>query len=325
MKKNNFEIGHLNFVRERIPKEKTTVIPSDRSGYLKEISYAVKKYRDETEKVFRHLQDYESLARASEILSENMELKERIIDFKKMIPKGAIELIETFDKNVEMLRDGTFKYKAGNKEFKIESKFQSLAGNMISRIGYPRFLNMSEKYKFVRSENLPGEFPFSQGIFSFKRNDEDPKRMFAGEGGPERTNKRFHYLSKDDEAKRLSTAFDSVTLYGEDPDKRPDIFGKIGEAGVSIATLNDMELLFKGFDLKDSKTSVSMTINGPASIILAMFMTAAIKQNLKGDDFLDEDKRVEILRQVRGTVQADILKEDQAQNTCIFSLEFSLK
>lgn len=149
--------------------------------------------------------------------------------------------------------------------------------------------------------------------------------MFAGEGGPLRTNTRFHYLSKDDQAKRLSTAFDSVTLYGEDPDIRPDIFGKIGEAGVSIATLDDMQDLYKGFSLVDPFTSVSMTINGPAPIILAMFMNTAMKQALKGDDFWNEQKRVEVMKQVRGTVQADILKEDQAQNTCIFSLEFALK
>ena len=159
----------------------------------------------------------------------------------------------------------------------------------------------------------------------FGKKDEEPKRMFAGEGGPTRTNERFHYLSKDDPAKRLSTAFDSVTLYGDDPHERRDIFGKIGEAGVSIATLDDMGDLFNGFNLIDPQTSVSMTINGPAPIILAMYMNTAIKQHLKGDDYWDEQKRNDIIRQVRGTVQADILKEDQAQNTCIFSLEFSLK
>src|SRR5690606_10975913 len=159
---------------------------------------------------------------------------------------------------------------------------------------------------------LPGFFPYVAGLFPFKRADEDPKRMFAGEGGPKRTNKRFHYLSKNDESKRLSTAFDSVTLYGEDPDYRPDIFGKIEESGVSIATLKDMNDLFEGFELTNPKPSVSMTINGPAPIILAMFMNTAINQALTGEDLEDEKKRIEIMRQVRGTVQADILKEDQA-------------
>ena len=144
-------------------------------------------------------------------------------------------------------------------------------------------------------------------------------------GGPDRTNERFHYLSKNDKAKRLSTAFDSVTLYGENPDTRPDIFGKIGEAGVSIATLDDMEDLFRGFKLSDPYTSVSMTINGPAPIILAMFMNAAVRQELSGEDLSNEAKKIEVMRNIRGTVQADILKEDQAQNTCIFSLEFALK
>jgi len=172
---------------------------------------------------------------------------------------------------------------------------------------------------------VPGFFPYATGIFPFKRKDEDPKRMFAGEGGPKRTNKRFHYLSKDDPAKRLSTAFDSVTLYGEDPDHRPDIFGKVGEAGVSIATLQDMKDLFDGFELTSPSTSVSMTINGPAPILLAMYMNTAIEGLLSGADRENKEKQIEVMRQVRGTVQADILKEDQAQNTCIFSLEFSMK
>jgi isobutyryl-CoA mutase len=184
---------------------------------------------------------------------------------------------------------------------------------------------MADKLKFIREQNLPGFYPFANGIFPFKRKDEEPKRMFAGEGGPKRTNKRFHYLSANDESKRLSTAFDSVTLYGEDPGYRPDIFGKVGESGVSIATLDDMQELFAGFNLIDPKTSVSMTINGPAPIMLALYMNTAINQSLSPDDRKNPQKRIEIMRQVRGTVQADILKEDQAQNTCIFSLEFALK
>src|SRR5690625_2908951 len=182
--------------------------------------------------------------------------------------------------------------------------------------------------------NVPGAFPFTSGVFPFKRQGEDPTRQFAGEGTPDRTNRRFHYLSKDDEAKRLSTAFDSVTLYGEDPSERPDIYGKVGESGVSVCTLDDMKKLYAGFDLTDPRTSVSMTINGPAPIILAMYFNTAIHQQI--DQFISEKGRQptvdeyhhikrETIAVVRGTVQADILKEDQGQNTCIFSTEFALR
>ena len=233
--------------------------------------------------------------------------------------------IEDFDELKSRYSAGEYLYTVRGKEFSVRTKYHSLSQQSISRIGIPKYVGMADKLNFIRSENLPGFFPYTAGIFPFKRNDEDPKRMFAGEGGPIRTNERFHYLSANDEAKRLSTAFDSVTLYGQDPDKRPDIYGKIGEAGVSIATLRDMEDLYRNFDLINPKTSVSMTINGPAPIILAMFMNTAINQALNSDERNDPEKRLEVMRQVRGTVQADILKEDQAQNTCIFSLEFSLK
>ncbi len=197
-----------------------------------------------------------------------------------------------------------------------------------------RFEDHGELLRWRMRENLPGKFPFPAGVFHFKRENEDPTRMFAGEGDPFRTNKRFHLLSKDLPAKRLSTAFDSVTLYGFDPDERPDIYGKVGNSGVSIATLEDMKVLYSGFDLCDPQTSVSMTINGPAPTILAMFFNAAIDQQV--ERFLRQNSRQpnekelkqlrkETLSAVRGTVQADILKEDQGQNTCIFSTEFSLK
>src|SRR4029079_18523963 len=172
--------------------------------------------------------------------------------------------------------------------------------------------------RFARREHLPGRFPFTAGVFPLKREGEDPARMFAGEGGPARTNRRFHLLAQGQPATRLSTAFDSVTLYGFDPDERPDIYGKVGNSGVSVATLDDMKVLFDGFDLIDPATSVSMTINGPAPTILAMYLNAAIDQHPELD-------AAEVLRRVRGTVQADILKEDQGQNTCIFSTEFSLR
>jgi methylmalonyl-CoA mutase len=211
---------------------------------------------------------------------------------------------------------------------------ESLSGSKIRKLALPRYECHGELLKWLLLENLPGRFPFTAGVFAFKREGEDPTRMFAGEGDAARTNRRFKLVSEGQAAKRLSTAFDSVTLYGHDPDPRPDIYGKVGNSGVSIATLDDMKLLYDGFDLCDPATSVSMTINGPAPTILAMFMNTAIDQRLAR--FEAEHGRAptapeaaalraEVLTQVRGTVQADILKEDQGQNTCIFSTEFSLK
>jgi len=213
-------------------------------------------------------------------------------------------------------------------------KTKSLSGLSIPKISLPGFKDFGEILRWVYKENVPGEFPYTAGVFPFKREGEDPKRQFAGEGTPDRTNRRFHYLSKDDDAKRLSTAFDSVTLYGEDPAYRPDIYGKVGESGVSVCTLDDMKKLYKGFDLCAPSTSVSMTINGPAPIILAMFMNTAIHQQVEKreqelgriltvEEF--QEVRAKTLQTVRGTVQADILKEDQGQNTCIFSTEFALR
>ncbi|MFC6617586.1 methylmalonyl-CoA mutase family protein [Deinococcus radiophilus] len=210
----------------------------------------------------------------------------------------------------------------------------SLSGLHIAKVALPRLSDHGDLLRFLRAENLPGRFPFTAGVFPFKREGEDPTRMFAGEGDAARTNRRFKLISEGMPAKRLSTAFDSVTLYGADPDLRPDIYGKVGTSGVSIATLDDMRVLFDGFDLSDPSTSVSMTINGPAPSILAMYMNVAIEKDLAafvergGRQPTEEERaalRAETLRQVRGTVQADILKEDQGQNTCIFSTEFSLK
>jgi methylmalonyl-CoA mutase len=221
-----------------------------------------------------------------------------------------------------------------NKEIVTKLKTISLAGLSIPKVSLPKYRNDGDVLLWLFKENVPGSFPYTAGVFPFKREGEDPKRQFAGEGTPERTNRRFHYLSKDDDAKRLSTAFDSVTLYGEDPAHRPDIYGKIGESGVSICTLDDMKKLYDGFDLCAPSTSVSMTINGPAPIILAMFMNTAIDQQVKKREAelersLTEQEFEEVrsftLQTVRGTVQADILKEDQGQNTCIFSTEFALR
>src|SRR5690606_38330399 len=210
---------------------------------------------------------------------------------------------------------------------------ETLSGNRIPRVALPRFEDHGELLRWLRSENLPGRFPCTAGVFPFKRDDEDPTRMFAGEGDPFRTNRRFRLLSEGQPATRLSTAFDSVTLYGCDPDERPGNYGKVGTSGVSIATLDDMKVLYEGFDLCDPATSVSMTINGPDPTILAMFLNTAIDQQLDrfaaehGRPPTDEERaevRARTLEQVRGTVQADILKEDQGQNICIFSTEFSL-
>ncbi|MGB0454134.1 MAG: fused isobutyryl-CoA mutase/GTPase IcmF [Bacteriovoracaceae bacterium] len=306
-------------------QEKFPLIAPERSLYLREIAGAVRSYNKETEQTFDLLKDYESLVQVEKLLKDKSEVEELKKKVEKEIGSEVFRSLETLQKTIKEYNDGQFTYKVRDKEIKVETKYESLSGTQILRAGVPRTKNLSSLYRFMRRENIPGFFPYASGIFPFKRTDEEPKRMFAGEGGPKRTNERFHFLSKNDPAKRLSTAFDSVTLYGEDPDKRPDIFGKIGEAGVSIATLEDMKDLYSGFDLSSPNTSVSMTINGPAPIILALFMNTAISQQLEGDDYLDDEKRIEVMRKIRGTVQADILKEDQAQNTCIFSLEFSLK
>ena len=219
-------------------------------------------------------------------------------------------------------------------EVQIPITTETLSGTVMPKIALPRYRDWGDVLRWQMLENVPGRFPYTAGVFAFKRPDEEPKRMFAGEGTPARTNERFHYLCEGESAHRLSTAFDSVTLYGEDPDPRPDIYGKVGNSGVSVCTLEDMKRLYQGFDLVAPSTSVSMTINGPAPILLAMFLNTAIDQAV--DTWTKEHDRVpdpgehqsivdEALQRVRGTVQADILKEDQAQNTCIFSTDFALR
>jgi isobutyryl-CoA mutase len=309
---------------DRAPEKKQAVIPASRVNYLRDISETLKTYNENARKAVKKLQQYETLVNAAFLIT----------DSKELLPKKdalSIELVQElkevqdFDKIIDQYTKGEYTYVVRGKDIKVSSKYTSLSQQVISKVGFPKFNYASDKLRFIRSQNLPGFYPYAAGVFPFKRADEDPKRQFAGEGGPKRTNARFHYLSKNDTAKRLSTAFDSVTLYGEDPDKRPDIYGKVGESGVSICTLDDMMELYKGFDLTSPSTSVSMTINGPAPIILAMFMNTAINRTLSENEQENSEKMVEVMRQVRGTVQADILKEDQAQNTCIFSLEFALK
>lgn len=308
---------------EKVPKVKGAMIPPGRVSYLRDISETCRTYNAATVETIHKLRQWESLSAASKLVPV-AELTNRATELETELAP-AISAIAAFDDVARQYREGTYTYEVRGKKIQVASQFTSLAQAQISKVGTPRFHYPSDKYRFVRSQNLPGFFPYAAGVFPFKRADEDPKRQFAGEGGPGRTNARFHFLSKNDSAKRLSTAFDSVTLYGEDPATRPDIYGKIGESGVSICTLEDMQDLYKGFDLTQPNTSVSMTINGPAPMILAMFMNTAINNALPESEQENETKRVEIMRQVRGTVQADILKEDQAQNTCIFSLEFALK
>jgi isobutyryl-CoA mutase len=322
----SFETSALNDLEiSKSSKVGENIITPSRVLYLREISNSCRYYNQETIEVYEKLIGYESLMKAKELLPNNQELDKELEVQKSSISEEVFKNLKVIQSTIKEYESGEFSYQVRNKEIKVQTKFKSLSNLGISKVAFPRVRSLAELYFYTRQCNLPGFFPYGSGIFPFKRKDEDPKRMFAGEGGPRRTNERFHYLSKDDTAKRLSTAFDSVTLYGEDPDQRPDIYGKIGEAGVSIATLDDMEDLYRGFDLVSPSTSVSMTINGPAPIILAMFLNTAIKQNLDEKDFWNEEKRTEIMRQVRGTVQADILKEDQAQNTCIFNLEFALK
>ena len=286
------------------------------------------------------------------------------------------EVITGWDEKVNKYKDPIYSFKVRDKEIKIETHTESLSHSQIPKVALPKYQAWGDVLRWCLQENVPGEFPYTSGLYPFKRTGEDPARMFAGEGGPERTNKRFHYVSMGLPAKRLSTAFDSVTLYGNDPDLRPDIYGKIGNAGVSICCLDDAKKLYSGFDLANVMTSVSMTINGPAPMLLGFFMNAAIDQQCEfyikenglekeveakiakiykgkirpsyngdlpegnnglglmllgvtGDQVLPSDVYAEIkkntIAQVRGTVQADILKEDQAQNTCIFSTEFALR
>jgi len=367
--------------------EKIFVIPPDRTRYLSEISENNRAY-DKWVK-----QQVEVADRLWGLNSSIETMKSSSIDDKDRLVKGLQEafeaeklnfdpknwlIIEGWEAKKQKYIDPVFKFKVRDREMSIETQSESLSHLQIPKIAMPKYTGWGDILKWSLQENVPGEFPYTSGLFPFKREGEDPTRMFAGEGGPERTNKRFHYVSLGMPAKRLSTAFDSVTLYGNDPNERPDIYGKIGNSGVSICCLDDAKKLYSGFDLTDPKTSVSMTVNGPAPMMLGFFLNAAIDQNcekyikengleketeakivsfykekgtkrpayqgklpegndglglmllgITGDKVLPTDVYAEIkkktLTQVRGTVQADILKEDQAQNTCIFSTEFALR
>ncbi|MEK6554523.1 MAG: methylmalonyl-CoA mutase family protein, partial [Bdellovibrionota bacterium] len=278
---------------------------------------------------------YQSLELAETLIKGSAaEIQAKKTELRAQFSAEEWEKLTSFDDLVKTYSAREFKYTVRGKEIKQSMVKASLSGIEIPRVAVPQTKDWGDRFKFLALENVPGEFPFTAGTFQLKRNDEEPIRMFAGEGPAERTNRRFHFLSSDLPVKRLSTAFDSVTLYGNDPDLRPDIYGKVGESGVSISSLEDMKLLYKGFDLCDPKTSVSMTINGPAPMILAFFMNTAIDQQVEKKEKelgrkLSEQEHKEVAAyaqsQVRGTVQADILKEDQGQNTCIFSIDFALK
>lgn len=322
-------------------EKQNLIIPPDRRYYLREISETVRNYHQKAEEQVEIARRLYQIEGSIEELKQK-EGNEEIITSLEAIKKGLEEKLTPQSKKIlSSWEELKAKYAADEfvtvirgKEIRTKLKTKSLSGLDIPKISLPKYKDYGEILRWVYKENVPGSFPYTAGVFPFKREGEDPKRQFAGEGTPERTNRRFHYLSKDDPAKRLSTAFDSVTLYGEDPDYRPDIFGKIGESGVSVCTLDDMKKLYAGFDLCDPKTSVSMTINGPAPIILAMYMNTAIEQQVEKKEAelnrkLTKEEYEEIkaitLQTVRGTVQADILKEDQGQNTCIFSTEFALR
>ncbi len=381
--KTKIDFGKIEVHHIKDTTSKSLIIPPKRVRYLSEIA---ENNRDYDKWVDEQCTIASKLYKIDGVLEEkNLTGLQDLLGFKqhyeKQLNPECKKLIDNWSSLQKKYSADFFEYTVRDKVIKQPLVTLSLSGTKIPKLVLPKYNDWGDILRWQLQENVPGEFPFTAGVFELKRQGEDPTRMFAGEGGPERTNKRFHYVSLEQPAKRLSTAFDSVTLYGEDPDHRPDIYGKIGNSGVSIATVDDAKKLYSGFDLCDAKTSVSMTINGPAPIILAFFMNAAIDQQcekwiidngqltmveeafkkkyahqnkptyynpssperlpegndglglkllgLSGDEVLPKDVYEKIkagtLAQVRGTVQADILKEDQAQNTCIFSTEFALK
>ena len=361
--------------------EKIFIIPPKSTRYLSEISESHRIHREQISAQIEVADKLYALQRSVETL-EDQELKDELQGsydrIKKDLDPHNWEKLQHWEQTVKRYKDPVYTFQVRDKNIDIKTHTESLSHTQIPKVALPKYRSWGDILRWLLLENVPGEYPYTAGIYPFKREGEDPTRMFAGEGGPERTNKRFHYVSSGMPAKRLSTAFDSVTLYGNDPDRRPDIYGKIGNSGVSICCLDDAKKLYSGFRLTDATTSVSMTINGPAPMLLAYFMNAAVDQECEiyikehaleskvealkkakydvrgidrpayqgelpegndglgllllgvtGDEILDTKTYGEIkaktLNTVRGTVQADILKEDQAQNTCIFSTEFALR
>ncbi|MGZ3770134.1 MAG: fused isobutyryl-CoA mutase/GTPase IcmF [Bdellovibrio sp.] len=315
--------------------EEHMIIPADRQNYLAEIVSTIHKYKQRTETLAEKASKLGGLKKVAPLLDANPETVKKVeVELSSDFTKEELDQLVNYEGLIETYAGDELVFKVRDKEIRQPLVRESLSGTKIRRVVVPKFKDWGDRFKYLKLENVPGEFPYTAGVFQLKRADEDPKRMFAGEGTPERTNRRFHYLTNGETAHRLSTAFDSVTLYGQDPDHRPDIFGKVGESGVSICTLNDMKKLYAGFDLINPNTSVSMTINGPAPMILAFYFNTAVDQQVEKKEAqlgrkLTPEELTDIanwtLQQVRGTVQADILKEDQGQNTCIFSINFALK
>jgi methylmalonyl-CoA mutase len=334
--------GRLPTVKVRHSTNQTPIVPPARTRYLAEISDTVRGYKQKAVEQARLAREIQQLTETARMLKvekpERARAAEAVIDLAQVREldqdPAARKLLAQWPDMQKAYAGDEYVVKIRDKEIRTALTTKSLSGTVIRKVALPRYEDHGEILKWLMLDNVPGSFPYTAGTFAFKREGEDPTRMFAGEGDAFRTNRRFKLLSEGMAAKRLSTAFDSVTLYGNDPDPRPDIYGKVGNSGVSIATLDDMKVLYGGFDLCHPATSVSMTINGPAPSILAMFMNTAIDQNLEkfkaenGREPTDTEAakiREWVLANVRGTVQADILKEDQGQNTCIFSTEFSLK
>ena len=334
--------GTLPQVEVRHSTNQTPVVPAARTRYLAEITDTVRGYKKRAREQSRLAREVQQLKGAAAMLTsdkpERAPAAEAALDLagkrKARMDGDARALLAQWPDMQKAYAGDEYVVKIRDKEIRTALVTKSLSGTPIRKVSLPKYEDHGEVLQWLMLDNVPGSYPYTAGTFAFKREGEDPTRMFAGEGDPFRTNTRFKLLSEGMAAKRLSTAFDSVTLYGNDPHVRPDIYGKVGNSGVSIATLDDMKVLYGGFDLCSPTTSVSMTINGPAPSILAMFMNTAIDQNLekfKTDNARDptatetEKIREWVLENVRGTVQADILKEDQGQNTCIFSTEFSLK
>jgi len=369
-----------NLEANKETSEKIIIIPGERNRYLSEIA---EQCRQESEKIIQQGElagQLEYVTKSSTLIEGpgHTALQDKAAEIRMKMDPQWLATLEKWADTCRKYQEEVYAFQVRDKQLNIDTTTTSLSGLKIPKVAVPGYTSWSDRLKWLMRENFPGHFPFTAGIYPFKREGEDPTRMFAGEGGPERTNKRFHYVSFNMPARRLSTAFDSPTLYGSDPDYRPDIYGKIGNAGVSICCLDDAKKLYSGFDLADPSTSVSMTINGPAPVILGFFLNAAIDQQCEkylsekglteeaekkiseiyegkehlrpryngalpdgnnglglrllgvtGDQILPEEVYKEIaektLNRVRGTVQADILKEDQAQNTCIFSTEFALR
>ncbi len=322
----------------KVSSDRGAIIPPARIRYLAEIATRCRDHRRQAEQQARVARQLWQLREVQSDLGGNDDveraLRKRIRHWEDELTRESQTLLDDWDELTAAYCGDTYTYQVRGRDITVDLANESLSGSRIPKVALPRLEDPGAVLRWRMLENLPGHFPYTAGIYPFKRTQEDPKRQFAGEGPPEQTNRRFHYLTADDGVARLSTAFDSATLYGNDPDERPDIHGKIGESGVSICTLDDVKKLYAGFDLCAPSTSVSMTINGPAPMMLAMFLNAAIDQQLQrfeeeqgrapGEDEAAE-LRAHTLKVVRGTVQADILKEDQAQNTCIFSTEFALK